>query len=602
MSPFLFSYYGCRVLVGVWEISPGPFELLTDRERDVYISYWVRWLQALSRPAWIHVFSEPSTLKVGGEEFEYIATRFFVEADERDDPSSIFNAVRSELPERRPIVRVYASRLRLTGGVWARVYVVYKLPKTLPEGFLSELYGVVAEVHLYVEPRDPAKTVRKLELQRRRLGGLARLYGNVELMDMYTSVEALLREAMGYGRLFNIVLLLIITGDSPSGLKDRCDMLEGVLKSRMLEYQAPLGVQAKLYNLDVKLVTPLIIGSSSAVVFYPFILEELWHAGGFFIGWNKITGAPIVFNPYRMSNYNVVVLGETGSGKSMTAKVYIRRFWRNFGYPVYIVDPEGEYGRIADKLVPGIRVYGSRGSYGLDPVRLAKMGLLSFDTAVDVIAEYYSVPPELRGELIRLFMKSSSITEVYEKAGGELRKYMEPVVSIDKQIYEGDPPDPGDRGAVFDLSCIESKQKKVLIGGLLAGFLMGRLKSKALLVVDEGWMFTQFPSLMQLLADISRRGRKRGVNFLFLTQRPHDVLKNESGRTILEQSATVLILRLGEASLEAIRGIYNLSEAEEQTLLEAKPGEGVLRAGSYKLSVYIQPTRDELREFSTRPV
>jgi len=43
-----------------------------------------------------------------------------------------------------------------------------------------------------------------------------------------------------------------------------------------------------------------------------------------------------------------------------------------------------------------------------------------------------------------------------------------------------------------------------------------------LLVVDEGWMFAQYPSLMAMFADIARRGRKRGVNFVFATQRPHD--------------------------------------------------------------------------------
>ena len=80
------------------------------------------------------------------------------------------------------------------------------------------------------------------------------------------------------------------------------------------------------------------------------------------------------------------------------------------------------------------------------------------------------------------------------------------------------------------------------------------------------------------------------------------MLRNDAGRTILEQSSTVLLLRLGEASLEAIRELYRLSDAETTALLEARPGEGVLRAGPWRLSIYIQPTSEELRTFSTRPV
>ena len=131
--------------------------------------------------------------------------------------------------------------------------------------------------------------------------------------------------------------------------------------------------------------------------------------------------------------------------------------------------------------------------------------------------------------------------------------------------------------------------------------LARRLRSKSLLVVDEGWMWAEYPALMSLLAETSRVGRKYGVNFLFLTQRPSDVLENPSGRTILEQSSTVLLLRLNEASLEAIREVYRLTDSEEQRLLEARPGEGVLRAGSWRLSIYVQPSRQELKLFSTRP-
>lgn len=482
----------------------------------------------------------------------------------------------------------------LSGGLWARVYLVYRLPPSLPEAFLARP-DIVDEVHVHVEP---VKSLRGLNARWRRIRPLA---AGGFLREYWEALAALLAESQAGHRLLRVRILLVVLGESPGEVEGRGRGLESYLDGLGVGWQLPLRGHRALYSLipaGVKAITPVIVSSAGSPALYPFVSEELSHPDGVFLGFNVRTGSPIVYNPYQMPNYNFVVIGETGSGKSMTGKVYIRRWWRRFHSPVYIIDPSGEYARVAPKLAPGLRVYRADPSAaGLDPARLLRAGLLDFGVAYEVLADVYGLSSrEERLRLLEALEEAESMEDLV--ASGVLRE-----ARVDAGLFEGDPPPLKEEGSgvVFDLSGLQGRRQKILAGALLAAMLRPRLRRRALLVVDEGWMWAEYPAVMHLLAETARVGRKYGVNFLFLTQRPADVLKGEAGRTILEQSATVLLLRLNEASIEAIRDIYMLTEGEVQRLIEARPGEGILRAGSWRLAVYIQPSRSELKEFTTRP-
>jgi len=84
---------------------------------------------------------------------------------------------------------------------------------------------------------------------------------------------------------------------------------------------------------------PKYVPSMSVRTWYPFIAEDLIDEGGVFLGYTS-TRSPIFFNPFRRNNYNVVILGETGAGKSMTAKVLIKRLKeKNPELRVFGLDP-----------------------------------------------------------------------------------------------------------------------------------------------------------------------------------------------------------------------------------------------------------------------
>lgn len=90
---------------------------------------------------------------------------------------------------------------------------------------------------------------------------------------------------------------------------------------------------------------------------YPFAAEGGLGAAGAYLGTNVLTGgsgfAYDPFEAYRsglVTNPNVLIAGEPGTGKSATAKCLIYRACGVFGRWVAIADPKGEYLPLAEAL------------------------------------------------------------------------------------------------------------------------------------------------------------------------------------------------------------------------------------------------------------
>jgi hypothetical protein len=100
---------------------------------------------------------------------------------------------------------------------------------------------------------------------------------------------------------------------------------------------------------------------------YPFLAEAGLGSAGVYLGTNVLTGGGgFAFDPFEayraglVTNPNVLLAGEPGTGKSATAKCFIYRACGVFGRWVAIADPKGEYlplgkalGLTVIKLHPG---------------------------------------------------------------------------------------------------------------------------------------------------------------------------------------------------------------------------------------------------------
>lgn len=72
--------------------------------------------------------------------------------------------------------------------------------------------------------------------------------------------------------------------------------------------------------------------------------------------------------------------------------------------------------------------------------------------------------------------------------------------------------------------------------------------------------------------NLARRARKYNKGLIFVTQQPEDVAKNEAGKTILQQSATSILLGQTDSAIPTLQQIYNLRKEEAEELTTAEKG------------------------------
>ena len=108
---------------------------------------------------------------------------------------------------------------------------------------------------------------------------------------------------------------------------------------------------------------------------YPFLAEPGLGSDGIYLGTDLLTGTnAFAFDPfdaYRtgvLTNPNMLLAGEPGTGKSSIAKTFIHRSVGVFGRWVAIADPKGEYQPLAERLGLAVIKLHPGGVHRLNPL------------------------------------------------------------------------------------------------------------------------------------------------------------------------------------------------------------------------------------------
>jgi Domain of unknown function DUF87. len=218
--------------------------------------------------------------------------------------------------------------------------------------------------------------------------GVAEAYEAEELGNLATRVLA-------GSSLFEFYLYLIVRDTDVKSLNTRAGTVKSLLKGFGVDADAP-PLQRELYNLEtclgVMCVEKHYTDSESLKPLFPLISEELHDENGVFLGVSG-TGSPVLLDVWSKPNLNFVIVGVTGSGKSMTAKIYLKRLRELDKKILYVgVDPESEYTRVAGLIgAQAVEIYENQ-RLGLDPIMLLRSGALELGQVADIISEVYGVP------------------------------------------------------------------------------------------------------------------------------------------------------------------------------------------------------------------
>ena len=533
----------------------------------------------------------------------------------------------------RPSV-VEDTEWRIRGTRAVAPLLLRQLPNEVPFGFVGRLAPTSTPIELYLEafPISPgraleilhgARAVARVELVR----GGADDARAAELEAEQAGAEELGRQvARREQELWRVGIRWTASGSSaPRALEARA-----ALEARL----AALGFRTHVprHEVGAALAPPDLMGpgerplrffhtlpTDGLAAFYPFVDETILEPGGILIGLLLEDAAPVFIDRWTHASHSWGIFGTTGSGKSFAAALTILRSrWMRRDLSVTILDPLGEFARLAETLGGNVIRLGPQGGDRLNPLDPATAGGDRREKAGRVAAMLRALFPTLRdeegatldaavstlyadGPKVPVF--SDLLNAIADRTRGtdRLGTLLEVFRSGSLQAVNGPTTvDPGATVVAVDFRGVPEEQLAFHLTYVL-DWAYGRLqhaKGPKLLLVDEAHLLARHPATAEFLDRVVRHVRHFDAGVLLLSQHPNDFLGHPTGRSLLGNLSATLLLRIPRPD-PALSAFFSLTPSEVDWLprthlpKEAGYSEGLLRVGEVHLPIAVVASTPE---------
>lgn len=531
------------------------------------------------------------------------------------------------------------------GAKLARTIFVFSYPRYLHTGWFSPIINMdnIFDISMFVHPVDTASMLRTLrrkvaqvqsQITMREEKGLVR---DPILDTAYRDLEELrdkLQQATE--RVFNFGLYLTIYGFSEEELNKTETEIKSIMEARLVYtkqalFQQQEGFQSTLPLNTDKLGINTYLNSSPVSSTFPFISFDLTSNQGILYGINRHNNGLVLFDRFSLPNYNSVVFGVAGGGKSYMIKLEVLRslMW---GTDIIIIDPEREYEYLATAV---------GGSY-INISLTSKNHINPFDLPIP--REDESPADVLRSNIVNLIglfrimlggltpeedaILDAAITETYASRDitpeSDFSKIIPPTLSDLELVlastsggenlamrlkkyttgtWAGFLNQPTNiemknRLVVFSVRDMEDELRPVGIF-LVLHYIWNSVRrelKKRILVVDEAWWLMKTEDGASFLFGIAKRCRKYFLGLTTITQDVGDFLNSPYGKSIITNSSLQILLKQSPATIDLVMQTFNLTEEEKFLLLESEKGEGIFFAGlkHIALKVVASYTEDQI--------
>lgn len=539
------------------------------------------------------------------------------------------------------------------GDTYARTFYLNSVPQFLAPDFIKSLTDISARMifSIHFEPIERANSMRmvknKLTSIDARIAGRQKQarddgYGfdimspeitqeKKQTLELYD--DLVVRDQS----LFDATILLTVFADTKEELEYNTRQVISVSKGKKCPMRCLKYLQEQAFNgtlpLEVNNLEKRVkrlLNSDSATAFMPFIAQDLIQNGGIFYGINKATDNVILYNRITGQNMNGLVIGQSGSGKSMFAKLEMLCVrLRSEDNQIYVIDPESEYINMAKalkgevvELAPTSKTYlnpldmdidydgesdplAMKTDYILGMIEIMAGGNKYLDPVAKAIVSrcvrniyrpYLDHLDEMNRRGQKITCDRNSMPTLFTLKE-ELKRQEEPeahtIASILESYTMGSMAtfaqrtnvDTTKKFVVYDISHINSGQKDLGLHIALNDIWIKTNENAkkgiwTWIYIDEFRLLLQSDSTISFLATIWQRGRKRNCVPTGLLQNTEDIMKTKETRDIMLNSNFVTLMKMLPPDQNNIAEILPVPDSLLHTLTDASSGNGLICAGN----------------------
>lgn len=553
------------------------------------------------------------------------------------------------------------------GDRFSKIYTIVHYPSNVDMGWMAKLTEDVGAIFsINIEPIDNAELIEHLDARIRDASSLSKIAKNESIKQVR---DAEVKEASDIiSRMINnnevvsyLTIYICVSSQDEQDLNAKCKEVERAVQKLKLKIRP---ITNFLLKSGFKAVAPFFtiqkdlteyfkrnILTSSFTGGFLFNTNTFIDEGGYCFGINQ-NGGIIIFNiwkkDYDRTNSNMVIVGSSGSGKSLTTKHIIYNELPRT--KLLIIDPEAEYVYLAKNLNGKVvECGGSNSGYILNPLqvrtnkddeddlnalaihfqflhtffeilfpslndiefsildRVLEELYLKFNITTDTdVSKLENTDFPLLEDLYYLLeeMNSKEYKAEYEK----LLSLIRPIsVGQASSLWNGYTDITVDTAlTVFNTKNMQEFQiqyKRAQYYNIMsfAWEIISKNKDEFdCLIADECHVLVDpnIPQTLEYVRNISKRARKYNSSIIVITQSIEDFLNEKIklyGQSLLANSTNKLFFKMDGQDLRDVVKVFNLSKKEEELIYNAKRGECLLSAGNRKIFVNVKVPHKELQ-------
>lgn len=535
-------------------------------------------------------------------------------------------------------------------NLYARTLFVFSYARYLNTNWLSRVVNldIQADISMYIYPLNSEQVMNELRTKLGQLQSTETIQqekGQVRDPQLQTAISDIegLRDALSRGedRLFQSGLYFTIYAEDLEQLNTLSKQLESLLGGLLIYTKQTLmqqeqGFTSGLPMLNDELYINRNLDTASLSTSFPFVSSTLTSNDGVLYGVNLHNSSLVLFDRFSLENANQVVFATSGAGKSFAVKLEALRSLM-FGTDIIVIDPENEYERLCnavggtylqlslnseERINPFDLPRGNEDERGEDILRTAVVtiknlvaimvgGLTPEEDAIldKAVYETYAIkditadkkshqnePPlmsDLQNVLANMTGAENLVRRLSKFTEGTFAGLFNQPTNIDL-----------DKGfVVFNIRDLEEQLRPIGMF-LVLNFVWNKARfetRKRMVIIDEAWILMRFKDSSDFLYALAKRARKYFLGLTIITQDVEDFITSQQGRTIVNNSAMMLLLRQSPAAVDKLTEVFKLTDGEKLILRQAKVGQGIFFAGANHVAIEVIASYEEEKLITTNP-